>query len=157
MELSGIGDITVWEFSGQENYFQVYHQFISDISLPQSSSIFSSHRASASASASSKSYSYSIKQGNNSDNQVAKYSAANDHVVTTLAKKRAHCTNFENLTECSKYFCKSSTVQAKSKQSRMTVYVVMFSLEKPFNIQLQQCIFWLNFIMSRLSPCSYPG
>ncbi|KAJ8929568.1 hypothetical protein NQ314_017732 [Rhamnusium bicolor] len=28
MDISGVGDITIWEFSGQENYFPIYHHFL---------------------------------------------------------------------------------------------------------------------------------
>lgn len=28
MDISSVGDVTVWEFSGQENYFPVYHHFL---------------------------------------------------------------------------------------------------------------------------------
>lgn len=28
MDISSVGDITVWEFSGQESYFPIYHHFL---------------------------------------------------------------------------------------------------------------------------------
>lgn len=28
MDISSVGEVTVWEFSGQESYFPVYHHFL---------------------------------------------------------------------------------------------------------------------------------
>lgn len=140
MDLTGVGDITVWDFSGQESYFQMFHHFLSDTYIPQPSSILSNLYC--------KSMSKSLNP-----NEIAKYTAANDNVITNIGKMQ----NDPALDMCIKSQCGLQMTLTKNKYAQMFIYVIMFSLEKPYNVQLQQCTFWINFIMSRLSPCNVTG
>lgn len=137
MDLNNVGDITVWDFSGQEAYFQIYHHFLSDVSVPQPATVVP----------------YSVKRRNFNSNELAKYTAASDHVITNIGKSQIE-TSIDNL--CYKNIGSPVNCNA-SKYSQLAVYVIMFNLEKPYYIQIQQCTFWLNFIISRQSPCASPG
>ncbi|XP_077291139.1 death-associated protein kinase 1-like [Arctopsyche grandis] len=142
MDLNGVGDITVWDFSGQESYFQIFHHFLSDINIPQPSTILSNLVAKSSA-----------KSLNS--NEIAKYTAANDNVITNIGKMQNDPGLLDVCTKSSN--CGLQMTCNKNKYAQMFVYVITFSLEKPYNVQLQQCTFWINFIISRLSPCNITG
>lgn len=142
MDLNGVGDITVWDFSGQESYFQIFHHFLSDVNIPQPSTILSNLVAKT-----------STKSLNS--NEIAKYTAANDNVITNIGKMQNDPGLLDVCTKSSN--CGLQMTFNKNKYAQMFVYVITFSLEKPYNVQLQQCTFWINFIVSRLSPCNITG